>query len=188
MVLYPSERELRRYSAKGRVQTWTFAAAAACAAAILFAAFTTVTASRAASGLRAERAAADAQMARIAPAMNVIGERRANMERVSAMQAHFEQRRQLARIVNGIRLAQPPNVGLSAATLTRNSGAWRVEITGVAHGATGADVLEGVAEFSRELPARIPLDAFNLDSFEYAGDAGDMSANFKVSFSARTAQ
>lgn len=186
MVLYPSEQELRRGAAKGRLRSWTLGAAAACLAAVAVAVFMTVTAARAAGELRAERAAADAQMAKIAPAMTVIGERRANMERTSAIQAHFTGRQHLARLVNGIRLAQPPNVGLTSAQLTRTSGGWRVDIAGTAIGSTGAEVLEGVAEFSRELPARIPLQAFSLDSFEYAGDASDMSANFKISFSSAT--
>ena len=182
MVLYPSPADLRRADAKRRERTWTMAAAAVCMLAVGVAAFMTVTAARAAGDLRAERAAADAAMARIAPAMSVIGERRANLERVAAISAHYAGRQQLARLVNGIRLAQPVNVDLTGATLTRVSGGWRVEIAGTAVGATGADVLEGVAEFSRELPARIPLQGFNLDSFEYAGEAGNMSGNFKVSF------
>jgi hypothetical protein len=182
MVLYPSPADLRKMEEKRRARTWTMAAAAVCVLAVAVAAFMTVTAARAAGDLRDERAAADAQMARIAPAMSVIGERRANMERAGAITAHYAGRQQLARLVNGIRLAQPVNVGLTAATLTRVSNGWRVEISGKSVGSTGADVLEGVAEFSRELPARIPLQAFNLDSFEYAGDAGDMSGNFKISF------
>lgn len=182
MVLYPSPADLRREAAKTRMRTWTVAAAAVCAIAILVAAFMTVNAARAGGELREARARADAQMARIAPAMGVIGERRANMERTAAMDAHFSRRQHLARLINGIRLAQPPNVNLGSATLTRVAGGWRVEITGTAMGSTGADVLEGVAEFSRELPARVPLQAFTLDSFEYAGESGDMSGNFKVSF------
>lgn len=182
MVLYPSPMDLRRSAEQRRLRTWTLAAAAVCLLAIGLAVFTTVTASLAAGELRDERAAADAQMTKIAPAMEVIEQRRANMERTNAIRGHFERRQQLARIVNGIRLAQPLNVGLTAATLTRATGGWRVEITGTAVGATGAGVLEGVAEFSRELPARIPLQGFNLDSFEYAGEGGNMSGNFKVSF------
>ncbi|MGI8619661.1 MAG: hypothetical protein ACR2L6_11335 [Gemmatimonadaceae bacterium] len=184
MVLYPSSKDLQRAAEQDRVRTWTLAAAAVCFLAILLAVFTTVSAATATGDLRAERAAADAQMAKIAPAMNVIEERRANMDRANAMRAHFTGRQQLARLINGIRLAQPPNVGLGAATLSRTTGGWRVEITGTAVGASGADVLEGVAEFSRELPARIPLQSFNLDSFEYAGEPGDMSGNFKISFTA----
>lgn len=183
MVLYPSPADLLRVDAKRRARTWTMAAAAVCILAVAVAAFMTVTATKAAGDLREERAAADAAMARIAPAMSVIGERRSNMERVAAITAHYTGRQHLARLVNGIRLAQPMNVGLTSASLTRVAGGWRVEITGTSVGATGADVLEGVAEFSRELPARVPLQGFNLDSFEYAGDAGDMSGNFKVSFS-----
>jgi hypothetical protein len=185
MVLYPSPADLNEVAIRRRMRTWTLAAAAVCVLAVAVAAFMTVTAARAASELRTERAAADAQIARIAPAMSVIGERRANMERIMAIRAHYEGRQQLARLINGIRLAQPPNVGLASANLTRASGGWRVQIAGTALGATGADVLEGVAEFSRELPARIALESFNLDSFEYAGDAGEMSGNFKVSFTAR---
>lgn len=182
MVLYPSAKDLQEAEHKRRLRTWTMAAAAVCVLAIAVAAVMSVTAARTAGELRAERAAADAEMGRIAPAMDVIGERRDNVERTTAIQAHTDRRQQLARLVNGIRLAQPPNVGLTSASLSRVGDGWRVEIAGTAIGATGADVLEGVAEFSRELPARIPLQSFNLDSFEYAGDAGDMSANFKVSF------
>jgi hypothetical protein len=185
MVLYPSPADLNEVATRRRMRTWTLAAAAVCVSAVAVAAFMTVTAARAASELRTERAAADKQMARIAPAMTVIGERRANMERIMAIRAHYEGRQQLARLINGIRLAQPPNVGLASANLTRTSGDWRVQIAGIALGATGADVLEGVADFSRELPARIALESFNLDSFEYAGDPGDMSGNFKVSFTVR---
>lgn len=182
LVFYPSPEDITRGAARRRARGLTMAAGAACALAIATAAFSSVAATRAASELRAERAAADAQMARIAPAMSVIGERRANMERVSAFTAHSARRQQLARLVNSIRLAQPMNVGLTGATLTRVSGGWRVEIAGTSVGATGAHVLEGVAEFSRELPLRIPLQGFNLDSFEYAGEAGDMSGNFRISF------
>jgi len=183
MVLYPSPTDLLRVDAKRRERSWTTAAAAACLLAVAVAAFMTVTAAKAAGDLREERTLADAQMARIAPAMGVIGERRANMDRLAAMNAHYAARQQLARVLNGIRLAQPVNVGLTSASLSRVGDGWRVEISGTAVGATGAEVLEGVAEFSRELPVRIPLQGFNLDSFEYAGDAGDMSGNFKVSFS-----
>jgi hypothetical protein len=182
MVLYPSPTDLRRAAEKSRRRTWTLAAAALCAVAILAAAFTTITAARTAGDLRAARAEADAQMEKIAPALAVIGERSANVDRTAAIRAHTARRQHLARVINGIRLAQPPNVGLSSATLSRAAGGWRVEISGTALGATGADVLEGVAEFSRELPARVPLQGFTLDSFEYAGDGGDMSGNFKISF------
>ena len=183
MALYPSHGDLIRAGEEHRMRTWTRAAAAVCTLAIGAAVFTTVTASRAAGELRRERAAADAQMAKIAPAMDVIGERRANIDRMAAIHGHFGRRQQLARLLNGIRLAQPPNVGLTATTVTRTADGLRVEISGTAVGATGADVLEGVAEFSRELPARIPLQSFNLDSFEYAGEGNEMSGNFKVSFS-----
>lgn len=182
MVLYPSPADLRKADAKGRARIWTLAAAVVSLMAVGVAVFMTLAAARAADNLRTERAAADAQLAQIAPAMSVIGERRANMERVSAITAHYAGRRQLARLVNGIRVAQPVNVGVTGAALTRVSGGWRVEITGTSIGATGADVLEGVAEFSRELTARVPVQGFNLDSFEYAGGAGDMSGNFKISF------
>ena len=182
MVLYPSPKDLRREAEKGRLRTWTLAAAAICVLAIVIAAGMTVTAARAAGELRRERAAADAQMAKIAPAMGVIAERRANMQRVTAMAAHHAGRQHLARLVNGIRLAQPPNVSLSSASLTRVPEGWRVNISGTAHGASGADVLEGVAEFSRELPARIPLQSFNLDSFAYAGEGSEMTGTFTVSF------
>ena len=188
MVLYPSLQDLRFAAERNRLRTWTIGAAAICALAVLLAVFTTVAAWTAAGELKAERAAADAQMARIAPAMGVIGERRANMERVSAVQNHDAGRQQLARLINGIRLAQPLNVGLKSATLTRTDGGWRVDIEGTSVGATGADVLEGVADFSRELPARVPLQGFNLDSFAYAGEGGDMSGNFKVSFTTTGAQ
>lgn len=186
MVLYPPPQDLRRAAEQRRMRTWTVAAAAVCALAVAAAVVMTVTASRAASELRAERAAADAQMARIAPAMDVIGERRANMGRVAAMRAHYAGRQHLARLVNGIRLAQPPNVSLGSATLTRTSDGWRVEVSGTAVGMSGADVLEGVAEFSRELPARIPLQSFNIDSFEYAGDESEIAGTFKVSFTSGT--
>jgi hypothetical protein len=183
MVLYPAPTDLRRAAERNKLRTWTMAAAAACLLAVFVAVFATIAASKAAGDLREERAAADAQMAKIAPAMGVISERRSNMERAAAMRQHYTGRQHLARLVNGIRLAQPVNVRLTGATLTRVSGGgWRVEITGSAVGTTGADVLEGVAEFSRELPARIPLQGFSLDSFEYAGDAGDMLGNFKISF------
>lgn len=184
MVLYPSPTALRKSDAERSARTRTAAAAAVCLLAVAFAAAMTVTAAKAAGDLRAERAAADAQMARIAPAMDVIEQRRANMERVRAIQGRVEGRQQLARLINGIRLAQPPNVGLTAATLTQTAEGWRVDISGTAIGATGAEVLEGVAEFSRELPARIPLQGFNLDSFEYSGEGNEMAGNFKVSFSA----
>ncbi len=183
MALYPSPGDLIRAGEEHRMRTWTRAAAAVCTLAVGAAVFTTVMASRAAGELRRERAAADAQMAKIAPAMDVIGERRANIDRMAAIHGHFGRRQQLARLLNGIRLAQPPNVGLTATTVTRTADGLRVEISGTAVGATGADVLEGVAEFSRELPARIPLQSFNLDSFEYAGEGNEMSGNFKVSFS-----
>lgn len=182
MVFYPSPGDLTRVAAKGRLRTWTTAAAAVCGIAVLVAAFTLVTASRAAGELRAERAAADAQMSVIAPALSVIAERRANMERATSIQRHYAGRQHLARLINGIRLAQPPNVSLSSTSVTRTGDGWRVEISGTTTGSTGAEVLEGVAEFSRELPARIPLQSFNLDSFEYGTAEGDMSGNFKVSF------
>ncbi len=188
MVLYPLPADLLRADARRRERTWTLAAAAVCALAVGIAAFMTFSAAKAAGELRSERAAADAQMARIAPALTVIEERRANADRIAAVQAQNARRQQLARLVNGIRLAQPPNVGLTSATLTRAADGWRVEIAGTAVGASGADVLEGVAEFSRELPARIPLQSFSLDSFEYSGEAGDMSGNFKVSFNSAGAR
>lgn len=184
MVLYPSPGDLRRAAEKGRMRTLTLAAAAICALAILTAGFTTVTAARTAGDFRAARAEADTQMEKIAPALAVIEERSANLDRTSAIRAHIARRQNLARVINGIRLAQPPNVGLSSATLSRVAEGWRVEISGTAVGATGADVLEGVAEFSRELPARVPLQGFALDAFEYAGEAGDMSGNFKITFTA----
>lgn len=184
MVLYPSASDARHAVAATRRHAWLGVAAAVCALAISAAVFTTVTASRAAGELKAERAAADAEMARIGPAMNVITERRANMERAAGIQAHYGGRQQLARLVNGIRLAQPPNVALGSATMSRTGGGWRVEITGTAIGESGADVLEGVAEFQRELPARIPLETFTLDSFAYGTDENDMSGTFKVSFTA----
>lgn len=182
MVFYPAPKDLRRAEAKRRMRTWTLAAAVVCLLAVATATVTTVMAAQAAGELKRERAAADAQMTKIAPAMDVIEERQANIERTNAIQSHHAGRRHLARLINAIRLAQPPNVGLTAATLTRTSAGWRVEITGSSIGATGADVLEGVAEFSRELPARVPLQGFTIDSFEYAGEGGDMSGNFKVSF------
>lgn len=182
MVLYPSPQDLLRAEAERRQRVWKAAAAAVCAVAVAVAMFMTVSAAVAARELRAERAAADAQSARIAPALTVIDERRANVDRIAAMQEHQARRQRLARLLNGIRLAQPPNVGLSSATITRAGDSWRVEIAGTAVGASGADVLEGIAEFSRELPARIPLESFRLDSFEYAGEGGEISGNFKVSF------
>lgn len=182
MVLYPSPAALLREVGRRRMRIWTLAAGVVCAVAILFAAFSTLTAARASAELRQARAEADAEMSKIAPAMGVIEERRANMERTAAMAAHFAGRQHLARLVNGIRLAQPPSVSLGSASLTRVAGGWRVEITGTTLGSTGADVLEGIAEFSRELPARVPLHGFTLDSFEYAGESGDMSGSFKVSF------
>lgn len=187
MVLYPSPGELRRVAGRQSARTRVLAAAAVSAVAVLFAAFMTVTASRAAGELRAERAAADSQMAKIAPSMGVIDERVGNVDRLAAIRAHSTRRQQLARLLNGIRLAQPPNVGLASAALTRTADGWRVQLTGTAVGSTGAEVLEGIADFSRELPARIPLQAFNLDSFEYAGEGSDVSGNFTVSFSTTTA-
>ena len=182
MVLYPSPADLLRAAERNRRRRWTLAAAALCAIAILTAAFTTVMAARTAGDLRAARADADAQMERIAPALAVIGERTANADRTAATRAHTARRQHLSRVINGIRLAQPPNVDLSSASLSRVAGGWRVDISGTAVGATGADVLEGVAEFSRELPARVPLQGFALDAFEYAGEGGDMSGNFRISF------
>lgn len=182
MVLYPSQVDLRQSAEKSRLRTWTLAAAAVCALAIAVAVGTTVSAARAAGELSRERAAADAQMAKINPAMSVIAERRANMQRTATMAAHVAGRQHLARVINGIRLAQPPNVALGSASLTRVPEGWRVVINGTALGPTGADVLEGVAEFSRELPARIPMQAFNLDAFEYAGEGSDITGNFTVSF------
>lgn len=182
MVLYPSPAELRRADASRRARTWMMTAAVVCTLAIGVAAFMTVTAARAVDDLRAERAAADSQMGKIAPAMSVINERRANMERSNAIQGHYAGRQHLARLLNGIRLAQPPGVGITAATLTRTSGGWRVEITGAAVGATSADVAGMVYDFQRELPARIPLEGFNLDSFESAGTEGDKTGTFKISF------
>ena len=187
MVLYPSPGDLRKVAGRRRAQTRALAAAAVSGMAVLIAAFMTVTASRAAGELRTERAAADSQMARIRPAMGVIDERVANSDRIGAMQEHYGRRQQLARLLNGIRLAQPPNVGLTSAALTRTLEGWRVDLTGTAVGSTGAEVLEGVDDFSRELPARIPLQGFSLDSFEYAGEGSDMSGNFKVSFSVTVA-
>lgn len=182
MVLYPSQSDLRQVAEKSRLRTWTLGAVAVCALAIVVAVATTVSAARAAGELQRERAAADAQMAKIAPAMSVIAERRGNMQRATTMAAHVAGRQHLARVINGIRLAQPPNVALGSASLTRVPEGWRIVISGTALGPTGADVLEGVAEFTRELPARIPLQAFNLDSFEYAGEGTDMTGNFTVSF------
>ena len=183
MVLYPSSADLQRASERRRWRSRTAAAIAVCVLAIGIAAVTTVISSRTAGRLRAERALTDAQMAKIAPAINVIGERQANMDRAAAMQVEYARRQQVARVLNGIRLAQPPNVGLTNATLTRAGDVWNVEISATAVGSSGADVLEGVAEFSRELPARVPLEGFNLSAFEYAGEPGDMSGNFKVTFS-----
>lgn len=182
MSLYPSPRELLHASEQRRMRKWTLAAATVCAVAIALAAGTTAMASRAGSELRAERAAAEAQLAQIASAMSVIEQRRANMQQTAAMEAHYAERRHLARLVNGIRLAQPPNVALSGATLTRIAQGWLVAISGTASGPSGADVLEGVAEFSRELPARIPLVSFKLDSFEYSDSTEEIAGNFKVSF------
>lgn len=188
MILYPSPRDLLRSAQKSRLRTRTLAVAAICAFAILVAAFTTIAAMKTVGDLRAARAEADAQMEKIAPAMAVIAERRANFDRTSAIQAHFARRQHLARALNGIRLAQPPNVGLTSATLSSVDGGWRVEISGTVVGSTGADVLEGVADFSRELPARIPLQGFTLDSFEYVGEGSDMSGNFKISFTTTGSQ
>ena len=182
MVLYPSPKELRRVVQRSRARTWTLAAAAICGLAITLAVFMTVTAARAAGELRRERAAADTQMARIAPAMGVIAERRANMDRTAAMAAHVSARQQLARVITGIRLAQPPNVELGSASISRVPEGWRVSISGTALGPAGADVLEGVAEFQRELPARIPLQQFSLDAFAYAGEGNEMTGTFTVSF------
>ena len=187
MVLYPSPVDLRRVVERRRARMRALLAATVCGMAVLVAAFMTVTASRAAGELRTERALADSQMAKITPAMGVIDERVANIDRIAAIQAHHGRRQQLARLLNGIRLAQPPNVGLTSASLTRTPEGWRVDLSGTAVGSTGAEVLEGIDEFSRELPARIPLQAFSLDSFEYAGEGSDMSGNFKVSFSTTVA-
>ena len=181
MVLYPSPTDLRRAAEKTRRRTWALAAATLCALAILTAAFTTVTAVRTAGDLREARAEADTRMEKIAPALAVIGERSANADRTAAIRAHTARRQHLSRVINGIRLAQPPNVGLSSATLSRVAGGWRVDISGIAVGSTGAEVLEGIAEFSRELPARVPLEGFALE-LEYAGEGGDMSGNFRISF------
>lgn len=182
MVFYPSPGDVSRDAARRRARSLTMAAGAVCALAIMTAAFSSVAATRAAGELRTERAAADARMASIAPAMDVIAERRANMERIAATQEHYASRQQLARLINGIRLAQPLNVGLSSASLTRTSEGWRVDLAGTAVGSTGADVLEGVADFSRELPARIPLQSFNMSAFEYGSGEGEMSGSFRISF------
>lgn len=183
MVLYPSPEILLRAGERQRLRSWTLAATAVCGLALATAAVSTVVAARAAGRLHAERAATDAQMAKIEPALDVIGERRANIDRIAAMQGDFAQRQRLARLLNGIRLAQPPNVALTATDLSRTPEGWRVEIAGTAVGATGADVLEGVAEFSRELPARIPLQSFTIESFDYGSEGTEISGNFKVSFS-----
>ena len=182
MALYPSPKDLLRAAEQRRVRKWRLAAAAVCALAIVLAAATTVSASRAARELRVQRAAADAQQAQIASAMDVIEQRRHNMQRIAAMQTHYAERQHLARLVNGIRLAQPPNVALSATTLTRTAQGWLVTISGSASGASGADVLEGVAEFSRELPRRIPLQSFQLEFFEHSDSTEESSGSFRLSF------
>ncbi len=188
MVLYPSADQLRRKAEKRRTRGWTLAAAGVCMFAIAFAVVSAVSAGRSAAALKVERGAADAQMARTASAMDVIGQRRANMERTSAMQAHASGRQHLARLLAGIRLAQPPNVALTTATLIRTASGWRVELAGTATGPTGAAVLEGVDSFSRELPARIPLQSFQLDSLGYADDESQVTANFAISFTSAPAQ
>lgn len=187
MTLFPSPTDLVRKSAQRGEKLWTLGAGAICALALAVAVIFAVRASRAASELRAERAAADAQLAKIGSAMEVVDERRANMARNAALDAHYAERQHLARVLNGIRLAQPPGVGISGANLARSPEGWRVQISGTSSGASGADILEGVAEFSRELPQRIPLQSFNLDSFDYAKENAEAGTDaesgiFRLSF------
>jgi len=182
MALYPSAAHVEALQKRKRVRALSTLAMVVCMFAIGVSALTTFLAWQAARELRAERAAADAQMSRISPAMDVIGQRRANLQRVQGLDAQRAERQQLARMLNGIRLAQPPNVGVTSATVTRTETGWRADISGTSIGTTGAQALRGVDSFYRELPMRIPLQELSLDAFDYATGDADVTGNFKVSF------
>lgn len=187
MALYPSQEELQALLNAKRVRSLSKLAMAASIIAVVFAVGSTFFAWQAADDLRKERAAADAQMSRVGPAMDVISQRRANRQRAEGLDAQRSGRQQLARLLNGIRLAQPPNVGVSSASLTRTETGWRADITGTSIGNTGAQALRGVDSFYRELPMRIPLQALSLDAFDYASGEADVSGNFKISFTTTAA-
>lgn len=181
MTFFPSAEHLQRLGKERRVRAQTVVAIVVCVAAIAFAAFNTIAASLSARELQTQRAAAEAQMSRTSAALGVIEERRANLERIAGMEAQRIERQLLARILNGIRLAQPPNVGITAATVSRTDAGWSVAVTGKAIGSSGAQVLRGVDSFYRELPRRIPIQSLSLDSFDYAsgdGVAGDFTMSF----------
>ncbi|MGI9139481.1 MAG: hypothetical protein ACR2GJ_00020 [Gemmatimonadaceae bacterium] len=184
MTLYPTAGEMIRLEQRKKASTIMLAAAIVCIIAIAFAVFNTISATQATAELREERAAADAQLARLAPMMGVIEQRRANVERIAAIQSHRGGQQQIARIINGMRLAQPPNVGLTSSTLTRTEAGWTVAMTGRAIGSTGAQVLRGVDSFYRELPRRVPLDSVSIVSFDYATGNG-IVGDFTMSFVAR---
>lgn len=179
MALYPSPDQIRSAAKQRRVNSATVAAVVVCIVALAFAAFNILTLARATDTLRAERAAADARLAGVAPAMGVTRERRANAERIAIMDEHRAKQQQLARVLNGLRLAQPPNVGLTAATFSRTETGWAVSISGRAVGSTGAQVLRGVDAFYRELPRRLPVESQSLDTFEYAAGDG-VQGNFTI--------
>lgn len=181
LALYPSAEQLGRLEKQRRASSLTVAAVVVCIVAAAFAAFNTISVSRAAAELGDQRAAADAQMSRTAPAMSVIEERRANFERIAVIEAHRAGRQQLARVMNGLRLAQPPNVGITTATVTRTETGWSVAVVGRAVGSTGGQVLRGVDSFYRELPRRIPLESLSLDSFDYASGDG-VIGDFRITF------
>ncbi|HUR92383.1 MAG TPA: hypothetical protein VMY38_06895 [Gemmatimonadaceae bacterium] len=183
MALYPSAAEMIRIEKRKKVSMITLAAAIVCILAIAFAAFNTISATRAAKELREERAAADAALSRIGPMMGVIEQRRANSDRIAAIQSHRTGQQQLARILNGMRLAQPPNVDITEASLTRTDAGWTVAVSGKAIGSTGAQVLRGVDAFYRELPRRVPLESLSLDTFDYV--TGDqIVGDFRITFAA----
>ena len=182
MALYPSAAHVEALQKRKRVRALSTLAMVVCMFAIGVSALTTFLAWQAARSARSSRAAADAQMSRTSPAMDVIGQRRANLQRVEGLDAQRAERQQLARMLNGIRLAQPPNVGLTSATVTRTETGWRADISGTSIGTTGAQALRGVDSYYRELPMRIPLQELSLDAFDYATGDADVTGNFKVSF------
>ena len=185
MVLYPPPEQLHAIAGRKRTTRANAMATAVCVLALVLAVFSTISVSRAAGTLRAARALAEQEMARTAAAMQVIENRRQNFQRTETLRAHAADRQHLAEILNALRLAQPPNVGLSAAALARTSDGWTADISGSAAGSTGAQVVRGVDEFYRDIQQRLPLQSVSLDAFDQAGDEPDVTGTFKVTFRTR---
>jgi hypothetical protein len=178
LSFHPSAHARQLAIAHGRFRTAMLATAAVAAVAVAAALFAVATAQRAATRLEDTRRRTAAEVATVQAISAVVSNRRDNRDRLRAVADLAAGRQTLARVLQGIVRAAPPPVTVSRIALSRDSGPWRAEVSGISTGLSTAGALRGVSVFQQELPRVLPSAEVEVVDFDQAAD--DSGVNFRL--------